>query len=162
MYQKFIITQDGVLKFGNVYQHSDLLDWGEECPYGGGLWKRDEGREPSCFMAVRLLSVRPISTMWEESIGEASVVLPPRSSTSPDGPMKIAWFRSLPTRLIEQRVAPRTFYPEAALFFCPLTGGYTPIHEVTPKVVAIAVNTVMTMFRIFPQRFLFIVMSYEL
>ena len=45
MYQKFIITQDGVLKFGNVYQHSDLLDWGEECPYGGGLWKRDEGRK---------------------------------------------------------------------------------------------------------------------
>jgi len=44
MYQKFIITQDGVLKFGNVYQHSDLLEWGAECPYGGGLWKRDEGR----------------------------------------------------------------------------------------------------------------------
>ena len=32
----------------------------------------------------------------------------------------------------------------------------------TPKVVAIAVNTVMTMFRIFPKRFLFIVMSYKL
>ena len=44
MYQKFIITQDGVLKFGKVYQHVDLLDWGEECPYGGGLWKKDEGR----------------------------------------------------------------------------------------------------------------------
>lgn len=44
MYQKFIITQDGVLKFGKVYQHVDLLDWGEECPYGGGLWKKDECR----------------------------------------------------------------------------------------------------------------------
>ena len=28
---------------------------------------------------------------------------------------------------------------------------YTPIHEVTPKVVAMAVSTVMTMWRIFPQ-----------
>ena len=44
MYQKFIITLDGVLKFGKVYQHVDLLDWGEECPYGGGLWKKDECR----------------------------------------------------------------------------------------------------------------------
>lgn len=44
MYQKFIINQVGVLKFGNVYQHRDLLEWGEECPYGGGLWKMDEER----------------------------------------------------------------------------------------------------------------------
>ena len=44
MYQKFIINQDGVLKFGRVYQHRDLLDWGEDCPFGGGLWKLDEGR----------------------------------------------------------------------------------------------------------------------
>ena len=44
MYQKFIITQDGVLKFGRAYQHRDLLGWGEECPYGGGLWKKDEAR----------------------------------------------------------------------------------------------------------------------
>lgn len=44
MYQKFIINQDGVLKFGRVYQHRHLLGWGEECPYGGGLWKVDEGR----------------------------------------------------------------------------------------------------------------------
>jgi len=43
MYQKFI-NQDGVLKFGNVYQHRNLLGRNEECPYGGGLWKRDEGR----------------------------------------------------------------------------------------------------------------------
>ena len=45
MYQKFIITQEGVLKFGHVYQHRDLLGWNEECPYGGGLWKKDEGRK---------------------------------------------------------------------------------------------------------------------
>ena len=44
MYQKFIINQDGVLKFRRVYQHRDLLAWNEECPYGGGLWKIDEGR----------------------------------------------------------------------------------------------------------------------
>lgn len=44
MYQKFIINQAGVLKFGNVYQHRDLLEWGEECPYGGGLWRMDEER----------------------------------------------------------------------------------------------------------------------
>ena len=44
MYQKFIINQDGVLKFGRVYMHRDLLAWNEECPYGGGLWKIDESR----------------------------------------------------------------------------------------------------------------------
>lgn len=44
MYQKFIINQDGVLKFGNVYMHRDLLDKGERCPFGGGLWKIDNSR----------------------------------------------------------------------------------------------------------------------
>lgn len=44
MYQKFIINQDGVLKFGHVYLHRDLLASNEQCPYGGGLWKIDEGR----------------------------------------------------------------------------------------------------------------------
>lgn len=65
MYQKFIITQEGVLRFGNVYQHRELLHWDEECPYGGGLWKVDEGRRavllygrsfafgPPCFEHVR-------------------------------------------------------------------------------------------------------------
>ena len=48
MYQKFIINQDGVLRFGNVYQHRELLRWDESCPYGGGLWKMDEGRR--CVM----------------------------------------------------------------------------------------------------------------
>lgn len=41
MYQKFIITHDGLLKFGHVYQHRDLLEPDETCPYGGGLWKVD-------------------------------------------------------------------------------------------------------------------------
>lgn len=44
MYQKFIITDSGVLRFGHVYLHRELLDIGEECPYGGGLWKIDEAR----------------------------------------------------------------------------------------------------------------------
>ena len=43
MYQKFIITRDGVLRFGHVYLHRDLLAFGEEC-VGGGLWKIDESR----------------------------------------------------------------------------------------------------------------------
>lgn len=44
MYRKFIINQDGVLLFGNVYQHRELLGWGDTCPYGGGLWRYDAGR----------------------------------------------------------------------------------------------------------------------
>lgn len=44
MYQKFIINQDGVLRFGQVFLHRDLLRPGERCVYGGGLWRLDEGR----------------------------------------------------------------------------------------------------------------------
>ena len=44
MFQKFIINRDGVLKFGHVYLHRDMLSPGEQCTYGGGLWKIDEGR----------------------------------------------------------------------------------------------------------------------
>ena len=44
MYQKFVINQDGVLKFGHVYLHKDLLSFYEQCPYGGGFWKIDESR----------------------------------------------------------------------------------------------------------------------
>ena len=44
MYRKFIITDDGVLRFGVVYQHRELLEWGEDCPYGGGLWQHDVHR----------------------------------------------------------------------------------------------------------------------
>lgn len=45
MYQKFIITADGVLKFGKVYHHRDLLGHDEACLYGGGLWRIDEARK---------------------------------------------------------------------------------------------------------------------
>ena len=44
MYPKFIITQNGVLKFGHVYLHKDLLAPDESCTHGGGLWKIDESR----------------------------------------------------------------------------------------------------------------------
>lgn len=44
MYQKFIINQDGVLRFGHVYLHKELLEYGEECPFGGGLWTADHRR----------------------------------------------------------------------------------------------------------------------
>lgn len=44
MYQKFVITDEGELKFGNVYHHRNLLRWDESCPYGGGLWRIDEER----------------------------------------------------------------------------------------------------------------------
>ena len=43
MYQKFIINQDGVLRFGHVYMHRDLLDFDETCPYG---------RQPGCHLAL--------------------------------------------------------------------------------------------------------------
>lgn len=45
MYQKFVITAEGVLKFGKVYHHRNLLEWGEEASYGGGLWRVDEARK---------------------------------------------------------------------------------------------------------------------
>ncbi|MGN0032409.1 MAG: SDR family oxidoreductase [Candidatus Limimorpha sp.] len=41
MYQKFIINQDGVLRFGRVFLHKELLAKGERCVYGGGLWNID-------------------------------------------------------------------------------------------------------------------------
>lgn len=44
MYQKFIITDEGVLRFGNVYLHRDLLRMGEDASNGGGLWTIDEER----------------------------------------------------------------------------------------------------------------------
>ena len=41
--QKFIITNDGELRFGNVHLHKDLLPWGDDECYGGGLWKINAG-----------------------------------------------------------------------------------------------------------------------
>ena len=45
MYQKFIIAENGALRFGHVYLHRELLDFGEDACYGGGLWKIDHGRQ---------------------------------------------------------------------------------------------------------------------
>ncbi len=44
MYNKFIITLDGEIKFGNVFLHKDLLPQGEHICHGGGLWKIDNQR----------------------------------------------------------------------------------------------------------------------
>ena len=53
----------------------------------------------------------------------------------------------------------------APIFFStdPLVkyGRYTPMHEVTPKVVAMAVSTVMMMLMIFPQMFLFSIVLFD-
>lgn len=72
MYQKFIINQDGVLLFGNVYQHRELLGWGDSCPYGGGLWRYDETRgalllygRSFAFGAPCLEAVREVD--WESA-----------------------------------------------------------------------------------------------
>ena len=44
MYNKFIITQNGVLVFGNVFLHRDLLPKSDTTCYGGGLWRVDNQR----------------------------------------------------------------------------------------------------------------------
>lgn len=41
---KFIITQDGTLKFGDVHLHMDLLPAGDNTCHGGGFWKIDNQR----------------------------------------------------------------------------------------------------------------------
>lgn len=38
--QKFIVTADGLFKFGNVTMHKDLLAPGEDC-IGGGMYEFD-------------------------------------------------------------------------------------------------------------------------
>lgn len=37
--QKFVITLDGELRFGDVKLHKNLLPWGDDACFGGGLWK---------------------------------------------------------------------------------------------------------------------------
>ena len=41
--QKFIITQQGELRFGDVRMHKDLLPLFENECHGGGQWKIDAG-----------------------------------------------------------------------------------------------------------------------
>ena len=72
MYQKFIINQDGLLIFGNVYQHRELLGWGDTCPYGGGLWRYDAVRgaillygRSFAFGAPDIAQVREVD--WESA-----------------------------------------------------------------------------------------------
>lgn len=44
MYRKFIITDEGTLKFGVVHMHKDILSFGETCEFGGGMWDIDNSR----------------------------------------------------------------------------------------------------------------------
>ena len=37
--QKFVITKEGELRFGDVRLHKDLLPWGDDECFGGGFWK---------------------------------------------------------------------------------------------------------------------------
>lgn len=37
--QKFIITNDGEMRFGDVRLHKDLLPWGDYECHGGGMWQ---------------------------------------------------------------------------------------------------------------------------
>lgn len=48
MYNKFIITLDGEIRFGNVYLHRELLPEGHATCHGGGLWKVD--RQRGCIL----------------------------------------------------------------------------------------------------------------
>ena len=41
--QKFVITKNGVLRFGDVSLHKDLLPWGESECFGGGFWRVEAG-----------------------------------------------------------------------------------------------------------------------
>ena len=41
--QKFVITIEGELRFGDVHLHKDLLPWGDDECYGGGFWKINAG-----------------------------------------------------------------------------------------------------------------------
>ena len=41
--QKFIITNDGELRFGHVDYHRELIPWGEDDCLGGGFWRINAG-----------------------------------------------------------------------------------------------------------------------
>lgn len=42
--QKFIITKDGELRFGDVEYHKDLIPYGDTDCFGGGFWKINHSR----------------------------------------------------------------------------------------------------------------------
>ena len=41
---KFIITQDGVMEFGDVHLHRDLIPHGDSTCFGDGFWRIDNQR----------------------------------------------------------------------------------------------------------------------
>ncbi len=76
MYQKFIINQNGVLKFGHVYLHRELLDVDELCPYGGGVWAIDESRHCILLYGRSFDLVSPILMLLSALIGVGSGDIP--------------------------------------------------------------------------------------
>jgi len=42
--RKFIITEDGTLRFGDVSLHRDLIPMGDDTCHGGGFWQIDNQR----------------------------------------------------------------------------------------------------------------------
>ena len=85
MYQKFIINQAGVLKFGNVYQHRDLLEWAKSALMEEACGRWMKSVEPFFFMDVRLLLVLLVLNMCGVSNGWALVALRVLSSSCPIG-----------------------------------------------------------------------------
>lgn len=41
--QKFVITMEGELRFGDVEYHKELLPWRNNECFGGGFWKIESG-----------------------------------------------------------------------------------------------------------------------
>ena len=63
MFQKFIINRDGVLKFGHVYLHRDMLARVSNAPTAEVYGKLMKAGEPSFSMEEVSTSVLPISTL---------------------------------------------------------------------------------------------------
>ena len=70
MYNKFIITQNGVLVFGNVFLHRDLLPKGDTTCYGGGLWRVDN--QSGCILLYgRSFDFGPPQFQFMKRVNEA-------------------------------------------------------------------------------------------
>lgn len=69
--QKFIITLDGELRFGDVHLHKDLLPLGEIDCFGGdfGILTKEEWQ--SAFMGVLSISDLPTLKNSNSSTGKA-------------------------------------------------------------------------------------------
>ena len=101
MFQKFIINREGVLKFGRVYLHRDMLAPGEQCTYGGGLWKIDEGRG-AIVLYGRSFDFGPPDFDFVKQIDWSGLggALPARCSICPIGPAKKRLYPSSSTEKI--------------------------------------------------------------